>query len=68
MVGIAYLVVQILSRHASVSFCLIVNESQAELDCQYEFPMISSLKTLIELEQWKKSLSRKTTCHWDKTA
>lgn len=47
MVGIVYLVVQILSRHPSVSFCLTVNESQAELDCQYEFPMISSLKTLI---------------------
>ena len=43
MVGIVYLVVQILSRHLSVSFCPIVNESQAELDCQYEFPTISFL-------------------------
>lgn len=41
MVGIVYLiVVQILNRHLSGSFCLTVNESQAELDCQYEFPIV----------------------------
>lgn len=43
MVGIVYLVVEVLGRRVSVSFCLIVNASQAELDCQYKFPMISFL-------------------------
>ena len=38
MVGKVNLVVQILSRHLSVSFHLTVHESQAELDCQCEFP------------------------------
>lgn len=35
------LVVQISSRYVSVGFCPNVNASQAELDCQYQFRLIS---------------------------